>query len=295
MKRGLFLGVLLTMLMVMTGCMKADYNMNINRDGSGVLDIAILYNNDVLSYIGDLKQAKEELEGKGFVVQDYKTETQTGYKGSKPVANFEEWKTLLNEMSGGGTSDEAQGFELKQEKNKLIITGMLDFSEAEAGGMSSVLKQVELNVNIKTPFKVIESNATVHEKGVYSWKIDLTTKNEIKYIADTSNTLLIMGSILGVVVLVLIAAIVIAVKRKKKKQEVVVEENIIVEGLESEEQENEISQEETSEEITEEKSEEPKEETKDEINEEEIKREEMKKEENVEVNEDEIKKEDDKK
>ncbi|OGO83948.1 MAG: hypothetical protein A2Y22_07640 [Clostridiales bacterium GWD2_32_59] len=299
MKKGLILGALLTMLIVLTGCMKADCDININRDGSGVLDIAILYNNDFLKDKGDLKQSIEELKNRGFEVQDYKTETQTGYKGSKKVASFEEWKTLLNEITGGGNSDENQGFEFEKEENKLIITGKFDFSQAEAMGMSKVLKQVELNINIKSPFKVIENNAIKHEKGVYSWKIDLTAKNEIKYIADTRNTLVLMGSILGMVVLILIIVIVLAVRRRKKKKELIGEKNIIPtedaesgEVLDELEQQSEINPEEVAEE-----KEETKKETIDEIKEEE-KNEEIeliKEEEYIEVDDEEIKKEDDKK
>ncbi|HBY20844.1 MAG: hypothetical protein A2Y24_06475 [Clostridiales bacterium GWE2_32_10] len=244
MKKGLILGVLLTMLLVLSGCMKADYNININKDGSGVLEIAMLYNNEVLSYISDLQKSKDELKKKGFEVSDYKTETQTGYKGTKKVASYEEMSKLLGEMNKGGNAAN-QGVNLKVEKNKLTITGLLDFSTDNSEEMNTLLKQVEININVKTPFKVLENNATKVEGDVYTWKIDLTAKNEIKFVADTSDKMLIVLIILGVAVLmVIILFITVAIKNINKKRNVVIEDlTEKVELVDEEEIQKEIKQE----------------------------------------------------
>lgn len=237
MKKKMLLAMILMSMIILTGCATIEYNIDLNRDGSGILGFNMLYSNDIISYMGDaIEESKDDLKTKGFEVEDYKTENQTGYKATKKITDMAEWSKAIKSTNNDG-SGEKSNLDVKREGNKLYINGVLDFSDNKEG--AAFLEGIEFTINVKMPFKAIEHNANKYENGILTWKINFTEKNEINLVADVVDYMMLGIIGLGIIVTIFIAIIVVKGKNKNKNNNEIVEDENAV-NIQNEDEINEV-------------------------------------------------------
>jgi hypothetical protein len=210
--------------MLLTGCVKMDFALEINSDKtvSGTMIYAI---SDALSELGTTGEETDptadlfDTSAKGVTISEYK---QDGYTGTKIVLDRVPLEAFSKE--GGDTG----GFQIIREENRITLKGELDLSSADTGQAEdsdwgaalakSLFSTADLDISVRFPVKVLNTTGTISEDGrTVSWKpqlgekVDLTTTVEL----PTQNFIL-AGIIVGIVALVAVGALVTTKARRKK-------------------------------------------------------------------------------
>lgn len=230
-KSAILLIIVGMLLFVLTGCVNVNYEIKLEKDGSGDVSYMMGYDKQFLKSIGakqeDLEgddtfnEMQDEAEEKGYTVDKYEDELTYGFKASKHVENIQEEFNVGN-VIGEDIEDDKILFEESFLKTKYYQNTKLDLSAIEGEDdvfTNSILGQMKISYKIVLPFKVGENNATtVSEDGkTLEWTLKAGQLNEISFEAVEDYTMYVIA---GVVVLVLvIAAVAIAFVTKKKKSE----------------------------------------------------------------------------
>ena len=220
-----FIGILLVSL---TGCANVNYEITLQKDGSGEISYIMGYDKNFLNSmqvsIDDLKsnnsleQTKQEATQQGYTVEEYEDENTYGFKAYKHVSNIQsEFKMM---------EDSSQSDAIQYEKSLLKTTfsqdAKLDLSnvagdEEEDALTTAVLGQMKISYKIILPFKVGDNNATtVSEDGkTIEWILKAGQTNEIRFIAQQDNTIIIVGAIVAILVVILVIIMMSSKKSKK--------------------------------------------------------------------------------
>ena len=90
MKKNKFILMLCVLTFMLTGCVKYNANMNINKDKS--MDFSMIYALDT-SLFEDQEllsdEDKQKLESQGFTITDYSEGTMKGYTLTKKISNID--------------------------------------------------------------------------------------------------------------------------------------------------------------------------------------------------------------
>ena len=182
--------------LLLTGCIKMDVNLVINKDAtvSGNMIFAV---SDSLASLGnesseDSNPLKESIntEAEGVTESEYKS---GGYTGTKYTFD----RVPFDKFNSEGSADEGS-LTLVREGNKLTVKGFIDLTSEEADSSSddlgdwgdaftkSLTSSFDMNITIKFPVRVIESTGKISDDGLtvtwkptYGEKLDLTTTVEI--------------------------------------------------------------------------------------------------------------------
>lgn len=275
----------LMMLTVLTGCVSVDYDIKVNKNGSG--DITYIYGLDkaMIESMGTTPDemtadSKKDAETEGYTIETYENDTIQGFKATKHFDDITSFS--FSDLSSDTVSDLKNDgiiIEKKGNYNTYSQNASIDLSSlAQMGSYISIKYSVTL------PTKAKENNATIvsNEGKTLTWDLTVGEVNQITFTAKETNkflsviqdiidyiktsTIAIIGlSILATLIIVLIIICIIKKVRKAKKEPKEpkvekVEIEKIVEEPKEEEKETEL--------------EEPKEETIDEEIEEDIDKEE---------------------
>ena len=213
---------------LLSGCIKFDVALEINRDATVSGDIVFALSDSLASLGGggsnedNLVSESINTEANGVTASEYKEGGFTGTKYSFDRVPFEEFNK-------NGTSDE-NALKLIKDGNKLTVKGILDFSTEEVDQdtdtfgeefAANILSSFDINISIKFPVKVLESTGTISEDGrTVTWKpkwgekVDLTTTVEIP---STSPILIVIG-IVALLILITVGIILLSKNRIKKKK-----------------------------------------------------------------------------
>lgn len=244
--------ILCTLLVVILlgGCVNADFHVTINKDGSGEYEYKVLTNALVIE---QLEPLKSKLEEQGYQIENIEEENQVGWMAKKEVSN------IINEPPGQDLFEEINAqnpIEMQAASTPHIATGPPvtlisglqsdDFTinpglftilfrldtEADLTGMKktgeklggqygeALLRQMNLNFILTLPIKPDHHNATsVSEDGkTLTWKLVPGEVNPILIEAKLPNPLFWGAVVLIFFLFVLIILIVWFVRRKKRKQ-----------------------------------------------------------------------------
>lgn len=233
------------LLFVLTGCVNVNYEIKLEKDGSGDVSYMMGYDKQFLNSIGakqeDLEgddtfdEMQDEAEEKGYTVDKYEDELTYGFKASKHVENIQEEFNVGN-VIGEDVEDDRIVFEESFLKTKYYQNTNLDLSTLageEDALTNAVLGQMKISYKIVLPFKVGENNATtVSEDGkTLEWVLKAAQANEIRFEATEDYTMYAIGGVVGLVLVIATATIILVTNKKKseKQEEVVVTEEIISE------------------------------------------------------------------
>ena len=221
-------------LFTLTGCANVNYDIKLNKDGSGDITYVIGYDKSFLASIGvetsslendnSFSEMEEQAKQNGYTIEKYEDDNTYGFKATKPANNIQE-EFDLNDEAG---SNNAETSKIMYEKtllktryyqdSKVDLTDILSDNE-EAAMLKAVMSQMKVSYRITLPFRVGSNNATiVSEDGkTIEWTLKVGEVNEIKFEASQDYG---MYALLGLaVVLVIVAVVSVFLFKKAKKTE----------------------------------------------------------------------------
>lgn len=132
MKKNKFILMLCVLTFMLTGCVKYNANMNINKDKS--MDFSMIYALDT-SLFEDQEllsdEDKQKLESQGFTITDYSEGTMKGYTLTKKISNIDYVSTTSNasyDLSGLLDSNATNSYIFKVTKGLLKNTYTANFT-----------------------------------------------------------------------------------------------------------------------------------------------------------------------
>ena len=241
---------LIIAIFTLTGCMNINFEVKLDKNGSGDVSYIWGYNKSVLKENGmsveDLKnqgdtsldELKETAEKDGYKVEEYEDENTYGIKATK---HFEDiGKFSLNEGLGlvKEGSKEAANDKISFEKNdskikysqdaKIDLTtisaaemGLENEEETDASQlalMNAIIEKMKFTYKVTLPIKAGENNATTVSKDgkTLEWEFTNGKENEVKFVAEEKGGFNILYLVVALAVIAVIATI-IAILAKKSK------------------------------------------------------------------------------
>lgn len=228
------IAILGIILFTLTGCANVDYDIKLNKDGSGDIAYVIGYDKSFLASIGvetsslendsSFSEMEEQAEQNGYTIEKYEDDNTYGFKATKHANNIQEEFDLNDEA--GSNNEEASKIMYEKtllktkyyQDSKVDLTDILSDNE-EAAMLKAVMSQMKISYRITLPFRVGSNNATtVSEDGkTIEWTLKVGEVNEIKFEASQDYG---MYALLGLaVILVAVAVVSVILSRKAKKTE----------------------------------------------------------------------------
>lgn len=270
------IAILGIILLTLTGCANVNYDIKLNKDGSGDIAYVIGYDKSFLASIGvetsslendnSFEEMEEQAKQNGYTIEKYEDDNTYGFKATKHANNIQEEFDVNDEA---GSNSEETGkimYEKTLLKTKFSQSSKIDLTDVisddeDAAMLKAVMGQMKISYKITLPFRVGANNATtVSEDGkTIEWALKVGEVNEVKFEAVQDYgmyALLVLA-----VVLVIVATISVILSKKAKKTsevkpvEVKEEETKPVAEETQTEEKNEVAEEvekeETKEEVTE--------------------------------------------
>lgn len=259
----LFVVIMAIVLFCLTGCANVNYEIKLNKDGSGEVSYTMGYDKAFLSSMGvttedlskdsTLDEMKEEAEKEGYTIEKYEDDDTYGFKASKVVTNIQEEFSVENTI---GESDNKNDDRILYEKSllktkysqnaKMNLTFDEGSSTQETAMMNTIMGQMKISYKIVLPFKAGENNATtVSEDGkVLTWELKTGKENTIQFVAQEDYTMIALGGL--AVILLLVVIIIIVIVRKKGKKTLQKQEKVVAPAQEQETVKEEIETQETT-------------------------------------------------
>lgn len=234
------IAVLIMTLVTLTGCMNVNFDVQLDKNGSGDVSYIIGYKKSFVESIGmtidqlkendtSLEEKQEAGEAEGYTVEEYEDDNTYGIIAKKHYDNIEEFsisKELDLEVEEGldKITFTKEGSKAKYLQDaKIDLTDLLgdeeDEEDSQMAMMTAMFKQMEMTYRITLPFKAGENNATtVSEDGkTLEWKLTFGEVNEIKFEAEENSSSTVLYILIGVCILLVIAAIIGAAINSKGK------------------------------------------------------------------------------
>lgn len=194
-----FLAILL--LTVLTGCMKGDFHITINGDGSGDLDYKIAFDSTILTLANGkdgnpLDNFKKNFEKEGYQVSLFKDGDMQGVQAKKHVNDV---STLQNISARAGGLDTPNKIQIIKTngilKDKYIVNANLDLSEMkpskddDMGIEKMMLSKIDLKFTLTLPYVAGANNSsrTLDNGKTYQWDLIVGQPNEIKIEFEKTN------------------------------------------------------------------------------------------------------------
>lgn len=241
--------LLVSVLTLLTGCVKFNATMDIKKDKS--MDFSIIYAFDT-SLFGsqDLLEDsdKKELESQGFIVEDYNQNNMKGFTLKKNISNIDDVSSTSDtnyDMSGllNNSTDNNYFFKVKKGilKNTYIAKFKFDDKESDLNtdestdtssgvtddsdsinmddlDLSSMTSNLDLSFNVKLPYSSISSNATTknNDGKELTWNLSSNQEEMIEFEFELYNmTNIYIGA--GITLVLLIIIIISILNKKKNK------------------------------------------------------------------------------
>lgn len=241
--------LLVSVLTLLTGCVKFNATMDIKKDKS--MDFSIIYAFDT-SLFGsqDLLEEsdKKDLESQGFIVEDYSQNNMKGFTIKKNISNIDDVSSTSDtnyDMSGllNNSTDNNYFFKVKKGilKNTYIAKFKFDAKESDLNtdesndtssgvrddsdsidmddlDLSSMTSNLDLSFNVKLPYSSISSNATTknNDGKELTWNLSSSQEEMIEFEFELYNmTNIYIGA--GIILVLLIIIIISILNKKKNK------------------------------------------------------------------------------
>lgn len=235
---------------MMSGCVKANIDMSINKDKSMKLSVTSAVDQSLLQQYGSEglmdEETKNEAENNGFKVDEYSDGSMKGYTLSKEFKNIDDIssdKKVNFDLEKLMNEENAQIFTVKQGffKNTYTVTmenntsseleSQMDFGDSTTYGqdnsmdfssnidLSSISSNMDMKFNVTLPYKAIKSNATSTENDGKKLVWDLMNQNlqniEFQFELYNMNNVYLTAGIVGAIIIIIVIVI-ISKKRKPK-------------------------------------------------------------------------------
>lgn len=213
-----FIFVLILTLITLTGCAQVNYEVELNKDGSGEITYIYGVSKEKIGSAKDLVEQfvetmKEQAEESGYNVETYENEEISGFKANKHLKNLAE-EFSLEEAFGEEYVKDTENNKIEIEKS-FWTTKYSQNTEIDLSNINE--KDIEMTYRIKLPTGVKTSNASrISENGKeLLWELKSGEVNKIEFVAEEVNILTII--IIATVIIVIVAVVVLLVIILKKK------------------------------------------------------------------------------
>ena len=220
--------ILVIMLIILTGCAEVNYEVEINKDGTGKISCSYEISKEDLGDKAALLQAaatsmKEKVEENGYTVEMYEDDQVSGFKGSKTLNDItteysiEEVFEVYENFGEKYVEDtEENGIKIEKTLFKTIYSQKAEVDLTEIG------TEINMEYKMKLPATVKTNNANnVSEDGkTLTWEIKTGEVNNIEFVAEQINILpiiIIVAAVVGTIVIVVTVIIILKKKHATKK------------------------------------------------------------------------------
>lgn len=223
--------VLMFMLIVLAGCTNTEYNVKINRNGSGKVEYNIQFDKngleekikenglekdsawDLVATLEPFKNIIEAAKKNGYDVEYIEEEGKmVGCKASKNYDNMQDFK--IQDSVGDTYITITDDSGIKTEKN-FFITKFSQSVTVETNKGGDVINKVE--ISYKFPKGIVKSNADEKSGIIHSnrtWNLGNRESKKIEYTVYTLNLLPII-----IIVVIIIAIVCLVIKKVDKGKE----------------------------------------------------------------------------
>lgn len=210
--------ILILTLITLTGCAEINYEVKVNKDGSGKVSYIYGISKEVLKqlnvsaddFVSEMKEQAEESE---YQVETYEDEKIAGFKANKNIEDLNK-DFSLQEAFGEEYVKDTKNNGIKIEKG-LFITTYSQTAEMDLTSLSEEEQEIAMTYQVKLPSKATKSNASeVLDNGkTLKWILIGGEINEIEFVAQEINILPI--AIIAIVAIVIVALIIFIILKKK--------------------------------------------------------------------------------
>lgn len=213
--------LLLFTLVTLSGCAQVNYEVEINKNGTGTISCSYEISKKDLGEKAALVQGvaesmKGKVEENGYIVELYEDDDVKGFKGSKKLNDITKDFSLeevfeVFENFGKKYVEDTEENGIKIEKT-LFKT---KYSQKAVVDLTDIGTEIDMEYSMKLPAKSKTNNATkVSEDGkTLTWEIKVGETNTIEFVSEQINLLPII--VIGIVVIAIVAIIVIIILKKK--------------------------------------------------------------------------------
>lgn len=213
---GLIIVLILT-LITLTGCAEINYEVQVNKDGSGEISYIYGISKEVLGNFNIsadeiVSSMKEQAEESSYTVEAYEDEKIAGFKANKHIEDLNK-DFSLQEAFGEEYVKDTEDNGIKIEENfwftKYYQNAQLDLtSVGESEQNITMIYQVKLPVKSKTnnASEVLDNGKTL------KWNLTGGEVNKIEFVAKEIDALPV--AIIGIVIIATVAVVIIILKKK---------------------------------------------------------------------------------
>lgn len=221
----------LLLIALLTSCARGDFELKVNKDGSGKYTATIGIEEEAYDRVGGrvegvIDSAHNDLESQGFEVESYTEDGFTGFRASKSFDDLQEMDTL---PTSGGLAEAGAGaaigdvpVDITTEQglftNTYRVEGEVDLERSGVlGGMQQLVSdQLELTFTLDLPISPKSHNADRVEGNVLQWGIATAGTTHVMVEMAVPNVRnIIIGSVILLAALA-VTGFVIYRKRKTK-------------------------------------------------------------------------------
>lgn len=223
------IGLIVTLviaLVMLTGCVNVNYEVKVNKDGTGEISYLYVFSKDSLNSLqvsaeDMVKTMKEQAEKNGYNTEIYEDDTSAGFKASKHLNNLTEDFSLQEAFGEEYVKDNEEEKDNRIKiKNNLFRTTIAQDAEIDLTGMKDIATIVTMNYTVKLPVKANSNNATEVSKNgkELTWNLTGGEINKIEYLATGINVLPIVLIVLLVIIAIGVVLYLLVFRKKDKKE-----------------------------------------------------------------------------
>ena len=216
--------VLILALITLTGCAEIDYQVKVNKDGSGEISYIYGISKEVLEQLNVsaddfVSEMKEQAQDSDYQVESYEDENIKGFKANKHIKNLNE-EFSLQEAFGEEYVKDTKDNGIKFEKG-LFITKYSQIAELDLTTLNEEEQGITMTYQVKLPAKAKSSNATeVLDNGkTLKWNLIGGELNKIEFVAEKINILPIIVIVITILFIITLVIFIILKKKHVTKKE----------------------------------------------------------------------------
>ncbi len=217
--------VLLASVILLTGCVRFEAGMNIDKRGK--TDISLLY-----AYMEveetDISETMSEFENDGWEIKEYSQNGYTGFIAKQEDVDIKELMYTINNAGSEFESESESESDLDDlylsKKGNTYTISWLTIPPSDMAELSSYLNYVQqyggyLQFNLTLPYGAISSNATSVSSDGKTLTWDLIKQPQVEVEFRLYNPLFLVFIISAIIVtLIAIIVVVVIISLKKKKR-----------------------------------------------------------------------------
>lgn len=221
MKKTIGLIVLLIIILIsLTGCAEINYEVEVNKDGSGEISYIYGISKEVLekfeiSADEIVSSMKEQAEESSYTVETYEDEKIAGFKANKHISDLNK-DFSLQEAFGEEYVKDTENNGINIEKS-LFVTKYFQNAELDLTSLKEE-QQITMTYQVKLPGKVKTNNANevLNNGKTLKWTLVGGKINKVEFESVKINILPIL--IIVVVIAVVVVVVFILLKKKCNKK-----------------------------------------------------------------------------